>query len=296
MFVNAFRIEQSKLVRRKLLWVELVVLAVLVILMNVMFYVATQTDTPDPHGGPGGPVSVVVEEMIVWPNGLLQAIQLAAGNGFGGLLLIIVVGSITAQEYTWRTLHLWLSHGLSRITLLAAKFAIIMLVALILVLTATLVGAVVTGILTVQLQGSLNINQVDWGQVVQNFVYTAYTMLPYAALTFMLAIITRSTVAAVGIGIAYTLLLEGLVVGLLSLFSGTVGKIAQYLPVNLTQSLLNSANPTGAAAAGGMSFNGQPFAPQLLDPLPSAIGIALYTAAFVGIAIWSFRRQDMTAE
>lgn len=34
--------------------------------------------------------------------------------------------------------------------------------------------------------------------------------------------------------------------------------------------------------------------PQLPDPGWAAVGIAFYTLAFFGLAVWAFRRQDLT--
>jgi hypothetical protein len=133
-----------------------------------------------------------------------------------------------------------------------------------------------TAVFTQNLQGSLPFADVDWWQVAWRILRTAYTLLPYAALTFLLAVASRSTVVAVGVSLAYTLLVEDVLIQLLGLVGGTWAKMGQYLPAGLGSSLasINQAEGVNMATA--------------------VTGIALYTLLFVGLAVLAFRRQDLT--
>ncbi len=285
MFWQMVSVEQKKLTRRKILWIELAVVAAAAVLIPLVIYLASQGD---------GSSNVVVttdgpvDDMYTWPLALNLGIGLASGGGLGGLLIVILIGTLTAQEYGWRTMQLWLSNGISRPVLLLAKFVIILLPALLFVLAPFVTGALTTAVFTQNLQGSLPFAEVDWWQAALSILRTAYTLLPYAALTFLLAIASRSTVAAVGGGLAYTLLIEGVLIQLLGLVGGTWAKVGQYLPAGLSNSLA-SLNRVSAEAgsslvtpAGGVGTE------------TAVIGIALYTVLFVGLAILAFRRQDLT--
>jgi ABC-type transport system involved in multi-copper enzyme maturation permease subunit len=286
MFWNLFRIEQTKLLKRAMLWIEIGLLALLVVVFQLMLFVALRS-TPASAQFPEE-VRAQLQEMVTWPLGLNTVLSFAGGNSLGGLLLVVLVGAITGQEYTWRTLHLWLSHGASRAGLLAAKFVALLLPMALIVLTPVLVGGLLTAYFTVTLNGALNPADVDFGQLALDIARTAYTLLPYAALAFLLAVVTRSTVAAIGGSLAYSMLIEGILMQILQFISGTIAKITIYLPAGLAVGVMGGP-------AGQVSVNGQTAASLVyLDPGPAALGIALYTILFVGLAMWAFRRQDLT--
>lgn len=279
MFWQMVSVEQKKLTNRKILWIELALAAATAVFIPLMLYLASQSTSSNVViNGP-------VEDMIAWPLALRLGIDLLSGGGLGGLLIVILVGTLTAQEYGWRTMQLWLSNGISRPVLMLAKFTAVLLPSILFVLAAFVAGAISTGLITQSLQGSLPAAEVAWGQALLSVLRTAYTLLPYAALTFLLAVVSRSTVVAVGGGLAYTLLIEGVLMQLLGFVGGIWADIAQYLPAGLSNSLatLNRvtavANPT--VPADGLSAG------------TAVLGIALYTILFVGLAVFAFRRQDL---
>ncbi len=285
MFWQMVSVEQKKLTRRKILWIELVIVAAAAVFIPLMIYLASQSD------GSGNLVVTTdgpVDDMFTWPSALNLGIGLASGGGLGGLLIVILIGTLTAQEYGWRTMQLWLSNGISRPVLLLAKFAIVLLPALLFVLAPFVTGALTTAVFTQNLQGSLPFAEVDWWQAALSILRTAYTLLPYAALTFLLAVASRSTVVAVGGGLAYTLLIEGVLMQLLGLVGGTWAKIGQYLPAGLSNSLA-SLNRVSSQTNSGLVTQADG-----LSMETAVIGIALYTLLFVGLAVLAFRRQDLS--
>jgi ABC-type transport system involved in multi-copper enzyme maturation permease subunit len=223
--------------------------------------------------------------MVTWPTGLVNAAQFASAHALGGILLIVLVGVITSREYTWRTFHLWLSRGVPRITLLAAKCIMILLTTVIMVLTSLLLSGAITGILTL-LHGTLNLNQVPFNQVILNFLITVYTLLPYVALTFMLTILSRSSAVAIGVGLVFVFPIESTVYTVLTMTGGTYAQIAQYLPVGLGATLSN-------ATSGSMS-SASPIHTPFPSPIVACFCLALYTAIFTGIAAWRFLHQNFT--
>jgi ABC-2 type transport system permease protein len=281
MFWHMFIIEQLKLFKRAILWVELVLIGVGVLALNALFIVITRMDSTNPAVGQ-------LEQTLVWPDGLMQSVGLAAGPGLGGILIVILVGAITAQEYSWRTLQLWLSRGVPRSTFLTAKFMALLLPTLLLVVTPLLVGGLITAVFSQIILGHIPLAAVEWSNLAVTTLATAYTLLPYAGLAFFLAVATRSTIVAVGGGLAYTLLLEGIVVQLLTFAGGSWAAVGRYVPAGLAQGLLSlDRNAT-------MTIDGQAAPPiQYLEPGTAAVGIALYILIFVALSIIIFRRQDL---
>ncbi len=288
MFWNMITIENTKNFKRALLWIELGLLTLLILILHIVLYVTIQTNL----GGNVMPAEARAQliQAITWPASLVNALNYTSGNSLGGLLLIILVGAVTAQEYTWRTMHLWLSHGIHRTVLLGAKFIALLLPAMLIVLTALVISGIVSAYISLEINQSLHLDQLDFDQLILSTLRTAFTLLPYAGLAFLFAIISRSTVVAVGGGLAYALLIEGVLTQILALVSGGVDKIGQYLPAGLAAGLLN-LNKASMDITFGLNAGLQP---ETLDPTASAIGIILWTILFFGLALWSFQRQDLT--
>ncbi|MGI6206573.1 MAG: ABC transporter permease subunit [Anaerolineae bacterium] len=281
MAYNTFRMENSKLYRRKLIWIEMAVMGLLVLLLYALMVPMTKMGT--------GPVQELVASMG-WPNGVYESLSTAGGSSLGGYLAIILVAVAVGQEYTWRTMHLWLSRGLSRTTLLVVKFASFLAPLALLVLTALVTGAIGSALVTLQADGSVNLVDLNVGKAALRALYTTYTLLPYAAITLFVTVVTRSTTAGLGITIAFAFMVEGLLIQLLSLANDSVARIGQFLPSKLAQSLLFTSEQFVQ-----IRMDSEPLVAQLLDPMPAAALIAGYVVVFLGLAVWSFRRQDLTA-
>ncbi len=283
MIGQALCMEQMKVVRRKLLWGELAMLSLMFIGLGLMLYGVLR------QGGEG---SDSLKLILLWPNGLLMGMSTASGI-VGQLLITVLVAGLTAQEYAWRTTHLWLSHGMPRSTLLAAKFAVSAVLTALLIVVALIAGGLCSAVITRLMHGSIGLDQVKWADVVRTVAVHTYILLPYAALAFLLAIATRSTLVTIGVGVAYAVVLEGLVMELVSFASGAVANVAKYLPGKMAEGLLQAINteiPTG-----GLAVNGQRIETPTLDPATAAIGIAFYIVVFLVVTVWIFRRQDLTS-
>lgn len=286
MFMRTYSIEQTKLMRRPLPWILLAVLAGAIVLITAVNYLVLNNSFGQEMGMD---MTAEIRRQITWPGSLFNALAIAGGSALGGFLVVILSGTTMAQEYTWRTLQQWLGRGVPRPVFLAAKFAALLLPILLMVLVPLLVGGALTALFTIQLNGSLGFDQVAWSNVALRALATAYTLLPYAALTFLLAVATRSTVAAVGIGVAFALLLEGIILQMGALFSAVLARLTLYLPAGLSQSLLQSQRLVQVSVDGEPVVSGA----ELLSPAVAFAGIAVYTLLFLALAMVVFRRQDL---
>jgi ABC-type transport system involved in multi-copper enzyme maturation permease subunit len=281
MFRNLLWIENQKNLKRKLLWIEIILLCVFVTFVIVGLYFAIQ-------GTPEGVTitdadSQKIPMLVTWPGALVFSLRFAAGSK---LLLIIFVGAVTASEYSWRTYPLWLSRGVPRWLLLLSKFLSFCLPTFFVVFAALAAGGLISAIFSLQINGSLYLDQVNLWRLGLDLFRTLYTLLPYIAITFFLAVATRSTVAAIGGCAAYGLVVESLLGETLLLIPGNVGEIGKFLPANLMQSLLNASWTPPALV--------EDLPPGLLMPNQAAIGIAIWTLALFLAAQWLFRRQDFS--
>jgi ABC-type transport system involved in multi-copper enzyme maturation permease subunit len=282
MLKNMFLIENTKILKQRILWIEVGLMAGIMIFLQLMLYAVNVMQ------GSLNPNAETFEQMAIWPGALVNILAMAGAGGMGSMLVIVLAGAVVAQEYNWRTLQLWLGRGVSRTTYALAKFASLLLPILLLVLIAMLGGSLASLGVTLGLAGETNADQVVWGQFALGALRTAYTLLPYAALAFALGIVFRSAVVAIGVGLAFALLLENLLGQILTLIGGFAAGLVKFLPLAMGSVVLEQNQalaPAMQANAAGMAT---------LSLSAAVIGIAVYTALLVGVGVWSLSRQDLS--
>ncbi len=288
-FWRLVRIEQRKLFGRALLWVELGVLAFLLLALFTAL-IATLS-----KAGTSNLPPQAIEEFrrsLYWPTGLSSGLLFANGGELGGMLVAILVGAFVAQEYTWHTVHFWLSRGVARSRFLLAKFTVVVEALCFIVLTSLMTGAVVTGIFTYMDLGHLPWHDVSLFTLLLNVLRIMITLFPYAALTFLLAVWSRSTMVAIGVGLGYSLLVENLFVEVMTLVSPSVARIARFTPTMLSKSLVSLVSSQAQMQVQVGMGNGTTVHP--VAPNWSALLLVFYTLVFLSLSIWLFRRQDVT--
>ena len=277
-FPRMLRLEMAKLFGRPLFSVGLVVLAVVMALFYLLFFLFRSNI---PASG---------TRFLYWPDSLIYGLGYASGyaswTSYGTYLLIVLVGVGTAQEYSWRTLQLWLGHGIGRRTVLSAKFAVSLLPAVVIVVVCLVVVGAVSAVFSLADHGTVGVGKVHADALLVGALRTLYSMLPYAALTFFVAVVTRSTVLAVAGGIGFVAVLETALLQTLPHLGGTLDRVVQFLPGGLS-SALNAQNAAIAGVA-PITAGDQPSA------LVAAIGIGIYTVILCGLAVLVFERQDLT--
>jgi ABC-2 type transport system permease protein len=208
----------------------------------------------------------------LWETGLLPTQILS------GILLIVFSSSLMGNEFTWNTIRPLIARSPNRASLLSAKWLMIVLYALVLcaagVLTAVL-GSVI-GSLLVDIDSGLN------GDRVVDILATIGRMtigaLPYCALAFMLAVITRSNVAGIAIAIALSFL-EDAIFALLGLLTDVFDDIREF-------GIAHNVN-TVVLYGGQGDYTSS-------DLWRSLLICIVYTVVFVGIAFRVFTRRDIT--
>lgn len=291
MFWQMLSIERTKISRRTMFWVELGLMALTVLALVGLFFGVRQALNAGVTEGSNWRIEGIngaeAESMLTWPGGILMGFT--AVYGVGAFLVIVLAGAVTAQEYGWRSFQLWLSRGVPRPLVLLAKFTAVCLTTLLLVIVAVSLGALLTAGFSQAFLDAIPLAEVRWGQVLLNSLLLALGLLPYAALTLLLAVASRSTVVAIGGGLAFTTLLEPILSQLAMLLGGRWAELVQYLPRALNGSLrsltaeIAPANPFLAANTPPMGVSTE----------TAVIGLALYTIFFVGMALVIFQRQDL---
>ncbi|GAB4250737.1 MAG: hypothetical protein Kow00122_08300 [Thermoleophilia bacterium] len=258
MFANVFSAQQIKSLRNPVLWIELLLVAGVAALVTVLLNTVGDL-AEDRSGSAAGQVIDMVKTM----------------SGLGAALAVVLAGALMAQEYSWRSLHLWLSMGVSRRTFLWTKFLSLLVPMALFFVTA----ATITAAFAFALMNDVPATFAGWeGELALALGAGLYSLLPYAALAVFLAVLGRSMLVAVGGGLGLTLIAENLFVQLANLIGGGAVEVIRYLPSMLSQGLLESdaslVEPLGSGASAGL--------------------IGLYTLVLLAAATYLLRRQDLS--
>lgn len=280
MFKNAVHLELRKLFKSKIFWVELAIISGIIIIMMSGIFVARMLGILSHN-------STLLDLMLMWPESINFSLNMLTGQSFGALLVILLVSLIVTREYSWRTFSLWQWQGVSRAVVMTAKLLVMIFAVFLLVLGALFVGSFVSGLFTLILTGTLPFEALDFAQIGLNVLRTTYALFPQISLAMLLGILTRSTAWSLGIGIGYTLLIEGPVVRIFTmLVGGWPAEVVQWLPGALANAIMN-VNQTmqlSSAIEGGIQYPAM---------IPAIIGVGIYTLIFFGLASIEFNNQDL---
>lgn len=207
-------------------------------------------------------------------------------------LVIVLVSLLVGSEYGWGTLRLALARGPSRTQFMLAKLIAAMLTIVIGTAAFLVVGA------ALMILGDLTIGAFDpvfpdrfWLDLFLDWLRTTAVLMIYVAIAFAAASLLRSGGAGIGVGLAFVVV-EQIVMNLFIGFGGTLGKVAQYFPTRLTESVLYTSRLTvWIDVEGGQPPPGGTW----LDPWPAAGLLTLYFVVLIGGAIWVFNKRDLTS-
>lgn len=214
----------------------------------------------------------------------------------GGFLLVILAASIVGGEYAWGTVRTNLILGMGRRRYLLSK--------VIAVLLLTLAGLVVTFVFgfVFAIGTTLLMNQgVDWSflgglfvpRVLAMFGRTWFILAAPISMAVMVAVLTRSSAVAIGVGIAYPIV-ESIVAGVLANIAGWGETFQQYtIGYNMTSVMALNAMGERYASA-GINLGNAPggTVPAFWRTASLLLG---YGLAFLAVAFYSFRKRDLTA-
>lgn len=262
--IRVVRSELTRLGQRRtlLIWFGLMVLFALMI-NTVMATVAGE-------GGAGKlPAPGVVfpaREQLEAPSGVMAG--LAAASNMFGLVTLALWAWFTAQDYSSGLIRLLVAAEPRRWRLLAGKVAALLLVTAI----ATTVAAL-ANLMAAPIVGASGISTAAWGTdaasvVVEAWAHAYLAQVAWGVLGLVIAVVSRSAVAAVAIGAGYVLVVESML------------KMASSVPSDWLP-----GTTLGAIASGGTAS----------VPFGVALGLgAAYVIVGLGLAALVLTRRDVT--
>ena len=276
--------ELFKLRKRNMTWILLAVLVAVIVLINFLLLAISKLNFPTgPH--------TQMQNLLGLPVALPLTMSLL--SSFGSVLAVILIASSMGSEYNWRTIRTAVVSSESRFKLLGAKLisaAILILIGMAAGLAAGfLMSIVTTAIGGYKFDFHFATSTYLWDQFLQ-FWRTFFILMPYTLLGFMFSIVGRSAMPGISLGIG-VIFLEGVITAFMTLAGGWIADIPDYLIAANVRTITSlSSLPQGFQA--GMGFGG------VSDHLPSVLHatttIAVYSAAFLCVAFYVFRKRDVT--
>ena len=215
--------------------------------------------------------------------------NLMGGFPFFGGVLALMLGVLTfGSEYGWGTLKTLFTQRPGRLRIFGAKLLAIAATLVLFVVVVFSVGALASS--AIALREGADLAWPSASLVLRGLTAGWLILAVWAALGALLAILSRGTALAVGIGILYALVIEGL----LSALASQVGLLDRLVELfvrangySLVAGLGVSADEIGDNGPG--SFSG-PF----VDGKQALLALVTYLAAFLLASGWILRRRDVT--
>ena len=210
------------------------------------------------------------------------------GFPFFGGVLILILGVITlGSEYGWNTLKTLFTQRPGRLQIFFAKLAALGIVEIAFVITPLVVAAIASYFIA-----RIEDAPANWPDawLILRAAGAAWLILSvWAALGILLAIISRGTALAIGIGILYGLVVEGLMSALLDQTSATRPVVEALLRANA----YSLVEPLGVSAANARDNGPGGYSGPFVGGPQALLILAIYLAVFVIIASTLLRRRDV---
>ena len=277
--------ELYKLRKRLMTKVLLYVLVGIIIILYLVFLAVSKANIPA-HGT--GEIDNI-QNILGLPVAIPFALMIL--SFVGSVLAVILVASCIGNEYNWRTMRTILICSESRFKLLGAKLiaaAIFIFIGMVIgVVTGFVMSLITTAIGGYAFGFSFATGDYLWDQFVQ-FWRTYFVLIPYALLGFLLAIVGRSAMPGIALGIGI-LFLEPFISTIMRLARGWIAQIPDYLlaaNVSTITALGNLPGELGREMGGGEASS--------LGTGHAFITLTIYSLVFAFLAFYFFRRRDVT--
>jgi ABC-type transport system involved in multi-copper enzyme maturation permease subunit len=284
---GAFRGELFKAVRRPGIWVLIGLFLALAILIGyaITYLIYTHPPAGSSQGLPPG-MTLADFKIALYPENVVKQ-TMSQWGVLGGVFALIVGVLLQGSEYGWGTIKTLYTQRYGRLTMLFGKLAAMLVVVLVIVI----------GLFAVDAASSWVVGQLDRktssfpaADVIVKAIAAAFLIFSFwAVFGFALATVFRQSALAIGLGLAYALVIELLIFGLLAgLGASIVRPIQQWFPI---------ANSGYLSASFGQvrfrGIQGQP-APYA-DATHAVVMLLLYIVAFTAISAWLTRTRDVTS-
>jgi ABC-type transport system involved in multi-copper enzyme maturation permease subunit len=243
---------------------------------------------PPPGSSQGLPPGTTLADFKValYPQNFVKQ-TLSQWGVLGGVFALIVGVLMQGSEYGWGTIKTLYTQRSGRLTMLFGKLAALAVVVALMVVALFAVDAASSSVVAAVDGKTITFPAAD---VIVKAVVAAFLIFSFWAI-FGLALSTlfKQSAMAIGLGLAYALVVEVLIFGLLGGLGGDiVKKIQQWFPIANTNYLSESF---GTIRVRGIQGQQTPYA----DASHAVVMLFLYVLAFTAITAYLTRTRDITA-
>ncbi len=213
---------------------------------------------------------------------------LLEGYPFFGGVIVLILGVLTfGGEYGWGTLKTVYTQGPKRSQVLAAKIIALGIVLTSFVIVPFLVGALLSYGIALREDEAI-----DWPSVsviARGLAAGWFLMVVWAAFGAVLAVLSRGTALAIGLGILYGLVIEGL----LSAFVNDISVLRPVTEAFLRSNGYSLVEPLGLATEQVRGNGPGAFRGPYVSGLQAFSVLAAYFGAFVVLTGFVLRKQEV---
>lgn len=278
----AVRAEWFKLARRRAMWVTIGLMVALAV--GIEYFLVYIVATHPPAGAARAGTELTSLRTGLYPDSVVKK-SLASAGALGGIFALIVGVLAQGSEYSWATVKTALLQLPGRLSIAAGQLVSLAALAMIMVLGLFIADAVASYIIA-----TIDAKSVAWpsGFDILKGVGAAWLILYFlAVLGFGLATMFRQTGMAIGIGLAYVLVIENLIFGLLVNLGDTFKQIQEWFPIaNAGYLQASFGRASGAVAAATAS-----------PPVGATHAVIVLSLWLIGVVVVSaalVRTRDVT--
>jgi len=282
--LGAIEGESLKMLRRPAIYVLGIILLAILVLVSYLLGWLFLTFPPAGTRFPQGVTAADLKKAFYPINMVRQALSNAAV--LGGVLALILGVLTVGSEYGWGTLKTILTQRPARLEVFLAKFVTVAATLVVFAVLNLAAAAVMSVLLGLADQQSLAFP--DAIQIVTGLGTTWLIWSWYAAFGGFLAYCFRQSALAIGIGLAYLLVIDTLVFGVIAQLGGTILQtVERFFPGPNAMALIQSfGNATPAAA--------QNIPRPIAGPWQATIVLLLYLLATLVVSAILLRSRDVT--
>jgi ABC-2 type transport system permease protein len=207
---------------------------------------------------------------------------------FGGVFALMLGVLALGSEYGWGTLKTLLTQRPGRLRVFAAKLVALGVALVPFVVAVFVLGAAASGAIAWR-EGAA----VDWPSgwlLARAFAAGWLVLAVWGALGVMLGVLTRGTALAIGVGILYALVIEGLI----SALAGEVGLLEPLVELFLRANAYSLVAGLGVSAGDAAGNGPGAFSGPFVGGGQALVVLAAYLAGFVLVAGTVLRHRDVT--
>jgi ABC-2 type transport system permease protein len=282
----AFRGELFKFVRRPGVWILVILLLVLAVVIGYAILWLVYTVSP-PNAAQGLPPGTTFADFKValYPDNFIKQTFNTWGS-LGGVFALIVGVLAQGSEFGWATVKTLYTQRSGRLTMLFGKLGAVAVIVLVMVVGLFAVDAGASAILAAVDGKSVSFPA---GDVILKAIGAGFLIFGFwAVFGITLATLFRQSAMAIGLGLAYGLVVEVLIFALFRLGGIGVQQVQQWFPIANTGYLSDSF---GAVKIKGVPSAGAPYA----DATHAVVVLVLYIVVFTAITVWFTRTKDVTS-